>query len=143
MRADNNPVRFPVDVVIANARDVVIARPADRVPESVPHRTISAMVGTGTMRLVIPQSLVDPLDLIIDGETTLLYADHRRATRTVVSNVWLQFMGRHGVFSAVVEPDRPDALLGAIVLEELDLIVDCITQSLHPREPDRILTEIE
>ena len=35
------------------------------------------------------------------------------------------------------------ALIGAIVLEELDLLVDCGTQSLYPREPDSILTEIE
>ena len=27
--------------------------------------------------------------------------------------------------------------------EELDLLVDCGTQSLYPREPDSILTEIE
>jgi len=60
-----------------------------------------------------------------------------------VSNVWLELLGRHGVFSAVVEPERSDALIGAIVLEELDLLVDCTTQSLYPREPDSILTEIE
>lgn len=143
MPEHNEMGRFSVDLIIANNRDVLLARPQDRIPESIPHRSISAIVDTGAARLVIPQSLVDSLDLIVDGETTVRYADHRRATRTVVSNVWLQLMGRHGVFSAVVESDRPDALLGAIVLEELDLIVDCITQSLHPREPDRILTEIE
>jgi hypothetical protein len=60
-----------------------------------------------------------------------------------VSNVWLQLLGRDGVFSAVVEPDRPDALIGAIVLEELDLLVDCTTQTLRPRESDSILTETE
>jgi len=59
------------------------------------------------------------------------------------SNVWLQIQGRHGVFSAVIEPGRMDALIDAIVLEELDLLVDCPTQSLYPREPDTIVTEIE
>jgi hypothetical protein len=41
------------------------------------------------------------------------------------------------------EPDRADALIGAIVLEEFDLLVDCASQPLRPREPDSILTEIE
>jgi hypothetical protein len=50
---------------------------------------------------------------------------------------------KHVVLSGVVEPQRNDALIGAIVLEELDLLVDCATQSLYPREPDSILTEIE
>ena len=39
--------------------------------------------------------------------------------------------------------DRTDALVGAIVLEELDFVVDCITQTLHPRDPDRIVSEVE
>jgi hypothetical protein len=60
-----------------------------------------------------------------------------------VSNVWLQLLGRHGVFSAIVEPDRSDFLIGAIVLEKLDLLIDCETQSLYPREPDSILAELE
>jgi hypothetical protein len=33
--------------------------------------------------------------------------------------------------------------IGAIVLEELDLVVDCGAQSHYPREPDAILAEIE
>ena len=71
------------------------------------------------------------------------YADNRREKRQIVNNVWLQLLGRHAVFTAVVEPSRNDALIGAIVLEELDLLVDCTTQSLYPREPDLRLTEIE
>jgi hypothetical protein len=61
----------------------------------------------------------------------------------MVSNVWLSLEGRDGVFSAIVEPDRTTALIGAIVLEELDLMVDCATQSIHPRDPDRIISEVE
>jgi len=35
------------------------------------------------------------------------------------------------------------ALLGAIVLEDLDLLVDCSTQKLVPRDPRGALYEIE
>jgi hypothetical protein len=52
-------------------------------------------------------------------------------------------LGRDGVFSAIIEPDRKDALIGAIVLEELDLLVDCTTQTLRPRDPKEIVSEIE
>ena len=52
-------------------------------------------------------------------------------------------LGREGTFSAIVEPDRVDALVGAIVLEELDFVVDCTTQTLHPRDPNIILSEVE
>ncbi|MBI4605120.1 MAG: hypothetical protein HY721_24415, partial [Planctomycetes bacterium] len=45
--------------------------------------------------------------------------------------------------SAVVEPNRPDALIGAIVLEELDLLPDMARQTLVPRDPHQVITEIE
>ena len=143
MREQTEMGRFSVEFVIANNRDVVTARPGDRIPDSVKHLTVSGVVDSGAARLVLPQRVADALGLQHDGETIVRYADQRREKRPLVSNVWLQLLGRHGVFSAVVEPNRNDALIGAIVLEELDLRVDCGTQSLHPREPDSILTEIE
>jgi hypothetical protein len=42
-----------------------------------------------------------------------------------------------------VEPNRTDVLIGAIVLEDLDLLVDCRTQTLRPRDPGGIIAEIE
>ena len=35
------------------------------------------------------------------------------------------------------------ALIGAIVLEALDLLVDCRKQRLYPRDPDYVVSEIE
>ena len=46
-------------------------------------------------------------------------------------------------FSAIIEPKRDTALIGAIVLEELDLVADCVTQTVHPRDPRGIVSEIE
>jgi predicted aspartyl protease len=135
--------RFSVQFVVANNRDVILAKSGDVIPDSVKHLTLSGVVDSGAARLVLPQRVASELHLQDDGETTVRCADHRREKRQLVSNVWLQMSGRHGVFSAVVEPSRDDALIGAIVLEELDLIVDCGTQSVHPREPDAIVTEID
>ena len=135
--------RVAVDFVVANNRDVVMAEPGDAIPGSVKHITVHGIVDTGAARLVLPQRAADELGLEPAGEVGVRYADNRRATRPRVTNVWLSLCGRDGVFSATLEPDREEALIGAIVLEELDLIVDCATESIHPRDPDRIVTEIE
>ena len=58
-------------------------------------------------------------------------------------DIHLQYGDREGVFNAVVEPDRQSALIGAIVIEDLDLLVDCVTQQLVPRDPKQIVSEIE
>jgi predicted aspartyl protease len=143
MKDDKEMGRFSVEFVVANYRDVVRSGPDEPVLENVKQMVVSGIVDSGAARLVLPQYVADQLQLPLDGETTVRYADQRQTKRARVSDVWIQLNGRHGVFSAVVEPARKDALIGAIVLEELDLLVDCTTHSLYPRDPDTIVTEIE
>ena len=135
--------RFSVEVLVANNRDVLLAEPGVRIPDGVKHLRLQGVVDSGATRLVLPPRVMTDLQLPDAGETTVRFADQPREKRRLVSNVWLQLLDRHSVFSAVIEPNRDDALIGAIVLEELDLLVDCGTQSLYPREADAILTEIE
>jgi predicted aspartyl protease len=135
--------RFSVEFIAANYRDIVYLATGEPVLENVRHIVVSGIVDSGAARLVLPQHVADQLKLPFDGETTVRYADQRQERRERVRDVWIQLNGRHGVFSAVVEPARKDALIGAIVLEELDLLVDCTIQSLYPRDPNSIVTEIE
>ena len=69
--------------------------------------------------------------------------DGRRGDRPLATGVHLTYGGRHSVFNAIVEPDRESALLGAIVLEDLDFIADRTTRTPVPRDPQRIISEIE
>jgi hypothetical protein len=61
----------------------------------------------------------------------------------LAKEVYLQLLGRDSVFTAIVEPNRRKALIGAIVLEDLDFLVDCTQQRLVPRDPRFIVSEIE
>jgi predicted aspartyl protease len=135
--------RVTVDVVLANNRDKVMSEDADLPIDEIRRTTIAGIVDTGAARLVLPPQAVRDLGLPTDGETGVRYADQRTARRAIVHNVWLELCGRGSVFSAIVEPDRKDALIGAIVMEELDLIVDCTRNEIRPRDPDRIISEIE
>ena len=47
------------------------------------------------------------------------------------------------MFSAVVEPKPDTAIIGAIVLNDLDFLVDCTKLFLVPRDPDYVVSEIE
>jgi predicted aspartyl protease len=113
--------------------------PADAVRRT----EVDGVVDTGAAHLVIPESAMQALGLQEVWQAKVRYADGHTAQRPVVKNVWLRLCDRDSVFSAVIEPTRDTALIGAIVLEELDLVVDCVTQTLQPRDPNVILTEIE
>jgi hypothetical protein len=54
----------------------------------------------------------------------------------------LEIQGRSSVFTAVVEPGRTDALIGAIVLEELDFVPHFTRQVLLPRDRQGLIAEI-
>jgi hypothetical protein len=47
------------------------------------------------------------------------------------------------VLNPIVEPKRKTALVGAIVLEDFDLLVDCKAQQVVPRDPRGAIHEVE
>jgi predicted aspartyl protease len=101
------------------------------------------VVDTGAARLVLPESVAADLGLEDVGETRVRHADGRVAQRRMAGPVQLSYLGRRGTFTALVEPERESALIGAIVMEDLDLIADCTSQTLQPRDPKQIISEIE
>ena len=135
--------RVAVEFSVVNNRDRVLAD-LGVIPESAIRRvTLRGVVDTGATRLVLPASAVEALGLEPSGEVTVRDADRRAAKRAVVDNVLVELLGRTSIFKALVEPDRVDALIGAIVMDDLDFLVDCSRQTIDPRDPDTIISEIE
>jgi clan AA aspartic protease len=135
--------RFAVPVKIANNDDLARVRLGLLEPAKVRQITVDGVVDSGAARLVLPRKIVESLGLPNAGKVRVQYADGRRAIRDKVKEVYLEIMGRDGTFSAIVEPKRRTALIGAIVLEELDYLVDCANHRLVPRDPRYIFSEIE
>jgi predicted aspartyl protease len=139
----NGVGRFAVEFEVANHIDVVDAQRGLLPPDKVRRLTISGVVDSGATHLVLPEKVVKQLGLPHRGKVKVRYANQTTATRPTVNDVELQLLGRDGVFAAIVEPKRRTALIGAIVLEHLDLLVDCSHQRLVPRDPRFVITEIE
>lgn len=135
--------RFAVEVEVANSSDVALADEGKLPRAKVRRATIRGVIDPGASRLVLPASVVASLGLPRSGRTKVKYADGRSAWRANVYNVWLSMQGRHSHCFAIVEPKRDSALIGAIVLEDMDFLVDCKNQRLVPRDPNAVLSEIE
>ena len=130
-------------VTIKNYVDVFSAASGALDPSRVRTADVLGVVDTGATRLVIPQYVVDQLGLKTTGQSGVRYADGRTADRPVAGAVHLTWGGRSSLFSAIVEPERDSAVIGAIVLEDLDLVVDCQRQILAQRDPKRTIFEAE
>lgn len=135
--------RFSVEFDAANYRDVVAADLGALDPEKVRRARIRGVVDTGASQLVLPAKIAKALGLPRGNKVKVRYADARKTTRDSVDDVYIEILGRHGTFTAIVEPKREDALIGAIVLEAFDLLPDCRRQRLVPRDPDFIVSELE
>jgi clan AA aspartic protease len=142
-RGEKNMGRISIEVELTNAEDLVLVKNGALTPDKVRRVRVVGWVDTGASYLVIPESIAQQLGLPEKGQSTVRYADRRTETRKVVNQVNVALLGRDGTFKAIVEPGRTDALIGAIVLEDLDLLVDCRTQTLQPRDPNGIIAEIE
>jgi predicted aspartyl protease len=135
--------RFSVQMDVSNHHDELRAQDGVIPVTEVRRARVSGVVDTRAARLVLPGSVARTLGLPETGKTTVRYADGRRDEKAVVGEVQLEIQGRRGVFSAVVEPARTDALVGAIVLEELDFLADSTRQALVPRDPNVLVTELD
>ncbi len=135
---------FSVEIELTNNWDREQAERGLLDPAKVRRMKIQGLVGPGATRMVLPEVVVKQLGLSVkEQKIQVRYADGRRALRKEVEGVHVGLQSRSGLFQAVVEPKRQTALIGAIVLEDLDFLVDRGKQRLVPRDPDFVVSEIE
>jgi hypothetical protein len=118
-------------------------RAGNLAPERIRRSTIQGVVDPGAVRMVIPEKVARDLGLTATGKVRVSYADRRPSLRDQVEGLYVLIQGRGGDFKAIVEKKRKTALIGAIVLEDLDFLVDCPNEKLIPRDPDYVISEIE
>ena len=105
---------------------------------------VDAIIDTGATMLVLPQDVIEELGLRKIGEGRVRYANNQIQIKSVYRGVILELKGRDGIFDVLGEVEGSEPLVGQIVLEALDLIVDPITKTVlpNPRSPDMPMTEI-
>ena len=94
---------------------------------------VQALVDSGAVMLVLPQDLVKALGLREVGKAIVTYADERREERPLAGIVTVRVGNRTTSLNCVVGPPNSEPLLGHVVLETMDLLVDSTQQKLVPR----------
>jgi clan AA aspartic protease len=105
---------------------------------------IEALMDTGATISALPQDVVDGLGLRKMRDTTVRCADNSRQVKSVYGVVTVEIQGRAGEFDVLAEPAGSQPLIGQIVLEQLDLIVDPGRRAVlpNPRSPDMPMVEL-
>jgi clan AA aspartic protease len=124
-------VRVPL--VLENYVDWSNARAGLLSQDSVRGTEVTALVDTGASMLVLPEDVVDVLGLEILGSSIVEYADGRRGEIRNAGIVRVSVSGRVAEARCLVGPAGSEPLLGQLILEITDLLVDCSRQQLVPR----------
>ena len=135
--------RFEVETELANNSDMILAREGITAPEKVRRCKLSGVVDSGAPELVLPETVAKKLGVRVKRKVKGRYADDRNAIREEVEDVQVTLQGRDGVYRAIVEPKRKTVLIGALVLEDLDFLIDPKNERLVPRDARYKISEIE
>lgn len=119
-----------VRVLLTNHREAVMARLGQLDTSQVHHYETEALIDTGAVRSAIPAAIADRLGLFRIRRTDAKYADGRIEEVDVTEAITVEILGRETEINPMVLGEH--ILLGVIVLEGLDLMVDCLRQRLIP-----------
>jgi len=104
--------------------------------------TVQALVDTGASTLVINEEIQKKLGLKIIGKRYATLANSKEEVCKKTDAVEIIWKDRNSIIPALVVPGNGTVLLGAIPLEDMDLIVDPSKQALIGAHGDEIRTYI-
>ena len=133
-----------VDIELENVVDRGLAQAGHLPDADIRRATIPAIADTGAMMLALPEDVVSRLGLELLNSISATYADGRRAELPVAGPLIVRIGDRWMSTECIVLPQGTEALVGQLVMERLDLVADCVAQTLHPRpeSPDRPLMRL-
>jgi clan AA aspartic protease len=105
---------------------------------------VEAVIDTGATMVVLPQDIVSELGLKKIREVKVKYANNSVESKFIYAVATIEIKGRTGNFDVLAEVEGSQPLIGQVVLEVLDLVVDPRSRALmpNPRSPEMPMVEI-
>nr|VFJ54557.1 MAG: hypothetical protein BECKFW1821A_GA0114235_104813 [Candidatus Kentron sp. FW] len=100
---------------------------------SKPGFEIDSLVDTGAVMSMLPEDVVDKLAVPIIDKAIVTLANEQSEEMAVAGPITMTVGNRKMFGSCLVGAPESEPLIGQLVLESLDLIVDCPRNTLRPR----------
>jgi clan AA aspartic protease len=120
------------EIELINGDDMALARKHIIGEEEIKRLHVEMLVDTGALMLCINESIQEQLQFPIYEKRKAETADGRIVECDVVGNVELRFRNRQTTCRAMVLPGSSEPLLGAIPLEDMDVLI-------HPQRQELIV----
>jgi clan AA aspartic protease len=125
------------DIELINAGDIEMARRHIIGEDEIKRMHINALVDTGSYMLCINETIQEQLQFPVVEKRKAQLANSSVLECDVVSMVELKFKNRRTICNAMVLPGDSEPLLGAIPLEDMDVLIHPLRQELivNPEHP--------
>ena len=128
------------EIELLNSRDVDNFEEGGLPELQIRRMNIRMNVDSGAIMLAINENIRTQLGLRVVDTRPCLLANGTYVELPIVRNVMVRFVNRECVVSALVLPGDTEPLLGAIPMEEMDVLISPRQQQLivnpqHPNEP--------
>ena len=130
------------EITLKNAFDVGKAYEGQIAQQEVRSTAVRALVDTGAGTLIITNAVKEKLGLRISGLRSATLGDNTKAACKVTEPVEVHWNGRATACPALVVPGDGEVLLGAIPLEDMDLIVNPAKQTLEGAHGDEVICSL-
>ena len=104
---------------------------------------LEALVDTGAVMVLLPQDVVEALGLKKIDKAIVTLANEEKIELDVAGTISLTIANRKMKTDCLVGPPQCEPLIGQIVLERLDLIVDPLKRTISPRPESPYLPSLK
>jgi predicted aspartyl protease len=130
-------------VVLENGEDRGLARRGVLAPDDVRRVEADLLVDSGAVLVLLPQDMVEALGLGAIDKAVVTLANDEKVEMPIAGPLILTTLGRTMNTDCLVGPPRCEPLLGQVVLERLDLIVDLTKRQLIVRPESPFLPSLK
>ena len=125
------------DIELINAIDLGLAKRHEIGDEEVKRMQVSMLVDTGSVYMCINETVQEQLQLEVVEQRKGQLADGSVVEYNVVGPIEVRFKNRRCVVDAMVIPGDNELLLGAIPLEDMDVLINPYRRELivNPDHP--------
>lgn len=125
------------EIDIISVDDIVLHRRGFLNEKEIKQTTVTALVDSGAYMLSINENIKTQLDLPVIENQFVTLADESTIEVAVVGPVEVRFENRSTTVRAIVMPGDAEVLLGAIPMEDMDVLIDPRQRKLvvNPKHP--------
>ena len=125
------------EVELINAEDLALARKFYIGEDEIKRMYVTGLVDTGSYMLCINESIQAQMQFPVMEKRIGQMANGDRIECDVVSQVELRFKNRRTICNAMILPGDSEVLIGAIPLEDMDVLINPLRQELiiNPEHP--------